>query len=138
MRIEVATPPTAAAKEKGDLLEQLAGQVLETQNYTVAKQVRVTASELDLLCRHQVTSRNLYVECKAHRDTLSANALKQLLGTTAFHNYDEGWLISTGPLGKDAKGFQQEWEEKPTSLISGSRAGWGAGGSDCRRLVASG
>ena len=53
MRIEVATVPTAPAKDKGDLLEQLAGQVLKTQNYAVDEQVRVTASELDLLCKHR-------------------------------------------------------------------------------------
>jgi hypothetical protein len=113
MRIEVATDPTASTKDKGDLLEQLASQVLRTQNYAVETQVRVTASELDLLCKHLVSHRKLYVECKAHRDTLSANVLTNLLGTVTFRNYDEGWLISTGPLGKDAKGFQSEWEEKP-------------------------
>ena len=113
MRIEVATVPTAPNKDKGDLLEQLAGQVLKTQNYAVDEEVRVTASELDLLCKHRVSQRRLYVECKAHRDTLSANVLTNLHGTVTFRKYDEGWLISTGPLGKDAKGFQLEWEEKP-------------------------
>jgi len=114
MRIEVATAPNTPNKEKGDLLERVAGQVLKTQSYVVTEQVRVTGSELDLLCKHQVNNRKLYVECKAHRDTLSANILTNLLGTVTFRNYDEGWLITTGPLGKDAKGFKDEWEEKPT------------------------
>lgn len=112
MRIEVATAASASTKEKGDLLEQLAGQVLRTQNYAVETQIRVTASELDLLCKHLVNQKKLYVECKAFRDTLGAGPLKQLLGTIQFQSYDEGWLISTGPLGKDAKGFQVEWEDK--------------------------
>ena len=114
MRIEVATAPAAPNKDKGDLLEHLAGEVLRTQNYRVTEQVRVTASELDLLCQHDVNCRVLYVECKAYRDTLSANVLTNLLGKITFHKHDEGWLISTGPLGKDAKGFQHEWELKPT------------------------
>lgn len=112
MRIEVATPVTASNKEKGDLLEQLACEVLRTQNYAVETQIRVTASELDLLCKHFVNQKKLYVECKAHREALSAGPLKQILGTIQFQSYDEAWLISTGPLGKDAKGFQLEWEEK--------------------------
>src|SRR5262245_19298895 len=102
MRIEVAMPIDAVTKEKGDLLEELAGEILKTQNYAVESQIRVTASELDLLCKHLVSQKSLYVECKAHRDNLGAGPLKQILGTIQFQSYDEGWLISTGPLGKDA------------------------------------
>jgi hypothetical protein len=108
MRIEVATTPSALAKEKGDLLEQFAETFLRTQSYEVETQVRLTAIELDLLRKHRVSGRTLYVECKAHRDLLSANILTNLLGAITFKNYDEGWLISVGPLGKDAKGFQHE------------------------------
>jgi len=114
MRIEIATAPDQTNKEKGDLLERFAADFLRTQGYSVETQVRVTAAELDLLCTHRVSGRRLYAECKAHRDPLDANALKNLLGTVALKNYQEGWLISAGPLGKDAKGFQEEWEQKPT------------------------
>lgn len=114
MRIEVATPPNVSAKEKGDLLEQFASDFLKMQNYEVDTEVRVTASELDLLCKHRVNQKVIYVECKAHRKTLDANVLKNLLGTITFKDYQEGWLISTGPLGKEAKGFQHDWENKPT------------------------
>ena len=115
-RIEVATPPGAPnKKEKGDLLENLAEGLLKTQNYKVTNQVRVTATELDLLCEHQVNRKIVYVECKAHRAPISANVLTNLLGELTLKDYQEGWLISTGPLGKDAKGFQHEWEKKPES-----------------------
>ena len=114
MQIEVASLPDIPAKAKGDLLERFAEDFLRTQSYEVETQVRVTAAELDLLCKHRVNGRTLYVECKAHRDPLSSNELKNLLGTIAFKNYDEGWLISAGALGKDAKGFQHEWEGKPS------------------------
>ena len=112
-RIEVATPPGSPNKEKGDLLEDLAGDLLRTQNYKVAKQLRLIATELDLLCEHQVNRRTVYVECKAHREPISADVLTKLLGTVHSQGHQEGWLISTGPLGKDAKGFQHDWENKP-------------------------
>lgn len=114
MQIEVATPNSATTKEKGDLLESVAIELLKIQNFEVVDEVRVTASELDLLCNHKVNRRQIYVECKAHRAPLTANILTNLLGTVNFKGYHEGWLISTGPLGKDAKGFQHEWEQKPT------------------------
>ncbi len=113
MQIEVASAPDMLSKEKGDLLERFAEDFLRTQNYEVETQVRVTAAELDLLCKHRVKGLTLYIECKAHRDPLSANELTKLLGTIGFKNYDEGWLISAGELGKDAKGFQHEWEQRP-------------------------
>lgn len=113
MQIEVATTPSSSTKDKGDLLESISEHVLKHQHYEVDTQVRKTACELDLICRHRVSTRTVYAECKAHRDPLSANVLKNLLGTLHLHNYDEGWLISTGSLGKDAKGFVDEWNKKP-------------------------
>ena len=113
MRIEVATPRSQSAKAKGDLLEAFAVELMRIQNYSVEQEVRRTASELDLLCRNPVNSRQIYVECKAHRDPLSAGVLQKLVGIVFSQCYSEGWLISAGPLGKDAKGFQVEWEAKP-------------------------
>ena len=114
-RIEVAGPLETPNKEKGDLLENLAGDLLRIQNYKVTQQVRVTATELDLLCEHNVSRTTVYVECKAHREPISANVLTNLLGTVELKGYHQGWLISTGPLGKEAKGFQHEWENKSES-----------------------
>jgi hypothetical protein len=113
MSIEVIQPRDLENKNKGDLLESLTAEFLNTQGYEVTQQVRVTASELDLLCKHSVAGNEIYVECKAHRDSLSANILKNLLGTVTLQDYSEGWLVSTGPLGKDAKGFLDQWEKKP-------------------------
>ena len=112
-RIEVATPPDSPNKEKGDLLEDLAEDLLRIQNYKVAKQIRLIATELDLLCEHQVNRRTVYVECKAYREPIRADVLTKLLGTVHSQGHQEGWLISTGPLSKDAKGFQNDWENKP-------------------------
>jgi hypothetical protein len=113
MWIEVAVPSNFSTKDRGDLLEKLSKEFLESQNFDVTDQLRVTATEIDLLCKHKVNKKTIYVECKAYRDNLSSNFLVNLLGNLTFHNYQEAWLISTGPLGKDAKGFQHEWELKP-------------------------
>lgn len=113
MNIEVATAIESTTKEKGDLLERLSVEFLQTQGYEVYEEVRITASELDLLCKHKINKRTVYVECKAYRDSLSASILTQLLGTINLNDYEEGWLISTGPLSKDAKGFKVAWENKP-------------------------
>lgn len=112
MLIEVIKLQDAPNTEKGNLLEELAEEFLKTQGYEVLRQVRVTAAELDLLCKHKVSAKEVYVECKAHKEPLSANDLKNLLGTVDLKEYAEGWFVSTGPLGKDAKGFMTEWEKK--------------------------
>lgn len=114
MRIEVVAKPNDSTKKKGDLLENVAAKLLKAQSFEVTEQVRLTACELDILCKHSVSAKTIYVECKAHRENLSANFLKNLLGTVIFKGYEEGWLITTGPLGKDAKGFVFEWEKRPS------------------------
>ena len=112
MLIEVIKLQDRPNTDKGNLLEELAEEFLKTQGYEVSRQVRVIASELDLLCKHKVSGKEVYVECKAHKDSLSANVLTNLLGTVSLNEYSEGWLVSTGPLGKDAKGFMDQWEKK--------------------------
>jgi len=42
MKIEVLTKPDATSKEKGDLLEELARDLLRAQSFSVKTQVRVT------------------------------------------------------------------------------------------------
>ncbi|MGR4016498.1 restriction endonuclease [Vibrio harveyi] len=114
MKIEVALNKTASTKEKGDLLESLTEKLLIAQSYDVIKEIRFTAVELDLLCRHKISGKEIYVECKAYRDkNIDANILKNLAGTLLFQDYSEAWLISTGEYGKEAKGFIKEWQAKP-------------------------
>ena len=115
MNIEIAIPLNTPQLERGSLLEKLASDFVKTQGFEVDHNVRMTGSELDLLCKHTITKKVVYVECKAYRDTtISANILNQLLGTIISKDFQEGWLISTGALGREATGFQVEWENKPT------------------------
>ncbi|MBE8607679.1 restriction endonuclease [Vibrio cyclitrophicus] len=114
MKIEVALNESASTKERGDLLEALTEKLLTAQSYEVIKEIRFTAVELDLLCRHKISGKEIYVECKAYRDkNIDANILKNLAGTLIFKDYSEAWLIGTGDYGKEAKGFVKEWKNKP-------------------------
>jgi Restriction endonuclease/Novel STAND NTPase 1 len=113
MKIEIALTKIASNKERGDLLESLAEKLLNAQSYEVIKEIRFTAVELDLLCRHKISGKEIYVECKAYRDkNIDANILKNLAGTLFLKDYSEAWLIGTGSYGKEAKGFVKEWKEK--------------------------
>lgn len=113
MNIEVACCKGDNTKKKGDLLEKLAKKFLESQSYSVIEEIKFTGTELDLLCKHKVSNRQIYVECKAQKDNISAPILRQLLGTVYANDYSEGWLISTAELGKEAKGFIEEFKAKP-------------------------
>ena len=76
IKIEVALPSSASTKEKGDLLEKLAAKLLAAQSYEVIEEIRLTAVELDLLCKHKISGKKIYVECKAYRDkTIDAGIL---------------------------------------------------------------
>jgi hypothetical protein len=112
-QIEVVKLDMEENTDKGNVLENFSAEFLKTQNYKVHQQVRLTASELDLLCDHEINNKKIYVECKAHKTPLSADILTKLLGTITLKKYSEGWLITTGPFGKDAKGFVDEWRTKP-------------------------
>jgi len=111
--IEVAVAPNTSTTERGRILERFARSFLETQNYSVQEEVRLTASEVDLLGTDRTTSERIFVECKAYRSTISAEVLQKLLGNVYFKGYSSGWLLSTFALGKDAKGFEDEWSQKP-------------------------
>src|SRR5690554_1265472 len=111
--IEIAVSKDVSNTEKGRLLENLGKEILETMNYKVLTEVRITGMEVDLIAQHEVTDEEIYVECKAHKSNLSADVLTKLLGNVDFRGVSSGWLLTTGPLGKDAKGLFNEWEKKP-------------------------
>lgn len=113
MKIEIATKKEDPPKVKGDLLEVLSKELLNSQNYDVTEEIRVVGAELDLLCTHRVSKKIIYVECKAKKEKISAPIMRQLVGSVASYDYSEGWLISTSELGKDAKGFAEMWSKKP-------------------------
>jgi len=114
LNIEISVPKEMSPNDTGLLLEKLAAKALKAYGFNVETQVRLIASEIDLLCRHKISGERIYVECKAYREKAVTGAqLRQLLGTVQFENFSAGWLISTGPLSKDAKGFVEKWYALP-------------------------
>ena len=63
--IEVALPRDATTTEKGRVLERFSRRFLETQNFKVTEEVRLTAMEVDLIAEDNTTKERLLVECKA-------------------------------------------------------------------------
>lgn len=118
MKIEIASKKSEATKVKGDLLEVLSKNLLEAQGYHFIDEVRFTGMELDGLCKNKVNGKKIYVESKAQTGNISATILRQLLGTITFKDYAEGWLLSIAGFSKDAKGFVEEWKEKPIAESS--------------------
>jgi hypothetical protein len=117
VNIEVALPKDATTTEKGRVLERFARKFLETQNFRVTQEVKLTAMEVDLVAEEKTTKERLLVECKAYRSTIPADFLTKLLGNIQLDGEDTlGWLISTFALGKDAKGFRDKWEQKPLAI----------------------
>lgn len=110
--IAVCTKEGDSTTFKGNLLEKLAREILEVQQYRVTETARITGMEIDLLARHKISNSTIFVECKAWDGTLPADVITKLLGNVVMKNADGGWLITTGALSKDAKGAQEEWERE--------------------------
>lgn len=108
--IEICTKESDSTTVKGRLLEKLASQILEVQQYKVTETIRVTGMEIDVLARHKINNTVVFVECKAWDSPLPADVITKLLGNVIMRNANAGWLITTGALSKDAKGVQEEWE----------------------------
>lgn len=118
MKIEIACRPEDSTKDKGSLLENLAADLLSAQSYKVIKEIRLTGAELDLLCKHEVSGKEIYVECKAQSGNIGAPILRQLNGTVDAYDHSEGWIVSTAEFGKEAKGFVEMWKKKPPEKAS--------------------
>jgi hypothetical protein len=110
--IEIAVSDETNTTEQGRILEKLGKKVLESMQYEVIEEIRLTGMEVDLLARHKINSEEIYVECKAHRNNLSADVITKLLGNVDFKGVSSGWLLSTATFGKDAKGLYDEWDKK--------------------------
>lgn len=111
--IEVAAAPDTSNTARGRVLEVFARRLLESQNFSVTEEVRLTGTEVDLLAIDASTGERIFVECKAYRSTISSEIIMKLYGNVRMKNFSAGWLISTFALGKDAKGVRDEWQQRP-------------------------
>ncbi|MBC6309037.1 hypothetical protein HCJ66_05665 [Listeria sp. FSL L7-1582] len=112
LMIEIATEQEDSNRDKGVLLEKLGKEILQVLQYEVIEEIRVTGMEVDLLAKHKLTAEEILVECKSHTANLSADVITKLVGNIFTRDVSAGWLMTTGPLGKDAKGIQYDWEKK--------------------------
>ncbi len=110
--IEVCIKDGSSNTERGRLLEKLTSKTLEIQQYEVVDTIRVTGMEIDVLARHKINNTQVLVECKAWDSTLPADVISKLLGNVFLRNASAGWLITTGPMSKDAEGIRSEWETR--------------------------
>lgn len=101
-------------KDRGDLLEKLTMKILSIQGYQVETQIRITGTEVDLLCTNKNNpAQKIYVECKAYRDKkISADIIDRLMGVKMRKRYPQAYLITTSELNKDAKGIKLEIEQE--------------------------
>lgn len=116
LQIEVTVKEGDSSTARGSLLESLVKRVLIALQYEhVRTTVKVTGCELDVVAQDKQTGSRVLVECKAYRDkTLSADVLTKLMGNLAFSDeYKAGWLVTTGPLGKEALGLVEQHHQRP-------------------------
>ena len=112
--IEVAITEGTTSTERGNLLVDLMRDVFDATNHTSGPPIRITGMEIDVTATHNVTNEKIYAECKAYREPIPADALSKLLGNVFLKNVDQGWLVTTFKLSKDAEGLKEEWEKRPT------------------------
>lgn len=114
LNIEVAVSDGISSTEKGNILEDLGADLLNSLNYEVISRVRLTGIEVDLIARHKISNEEIFVECKAHREPIHADVITKIVGNVTIYGVSSGWLLTTGQLGKDAKGLMSSWEtQKP-------------------------
>lgn len=113
--IEIGVKENSSTTEKGEILENLTAKILKIQQYDVVERIRVTGMEIDVLATHKVSKAKILVECKAWDNNIQADVISKLLGNVYIKSATAGWLITTGPLSKDAEGIKHEWESKTDS-----------------------
>ena len=110
INIEICVKEGQSSTEKGSILENMTEKILRLQQYDIIKTVRVTGIEIDVLAKHKITNATILVECKAWESALPADVISKLLGNVMLRGANAGWLVTTGPLSKDANGIKVEWE----------------------------
>lgn len=90
--------------DKGRLFERIVGQFLKNQNFTVTERVRDVGSEIDLLCRNDLSGDIAIVECKTQSEALQSSVVNKLHTDVSLHDAHVGWIFSISDLGKEAEG----------------------------------
>ena len=115
VQIDIGIDKEKSMTDKGRILEHLVAKLLKVQQYDVVETIRVTGMEIDVFAKNKINNMSVLVECKAWDSPLPADVISKLLGNVFLRNADCGWLVTTGPLSKDALGTKIEWEERTDS-----------------------
>ncbi|MCU9952784.1 restriction endonuclease [Burkholderia sp. BKH01] len=94
--------------DKGDFYEEFIVEILKPMRMSSQRRLRVSGMELDILAKSEDRPITVLVECKAHRDPVSADVITKLMGNVQLRRADHGWLFTTSDLTKDGRGL---WEE---------------------------
>lgn len=113
-KIEVALPNSTSTTEKGMLLESLVSEVLECLNYKVERQVSFSGMEIDVLAINNKSGCKIFVECKAHRNSIEGDVITKLAGQVFLKKVKSGWLFYTSELSKGAKGILDDIQASST------------------------
>jgi hypothetical protein len=116
VKIKVVAKKNASTTEQGNLLEQLASLFLQCRGFEVTENIQNTGVELDLLCTDKTNrAKKVYVECKAYdyNNPIPSDVIWKMKGIKEHKKYEEAWLVTTAPLGKQAKGVELEIQQMP-------------------------
>jgi len=103
-----SVPPDWNNDDKGDFYEEFIVEILKPMRMSAERRLRVTGMELDILAKSADRPITVLVECKAHRDPVSADVITKLMANVQVRRADHGWLFTTSDLTKDGRGL---WEE---------------------------
>jgi len=117
----LSIPEDWTTDEKGQFFEKFVSDLLQPLRFTVVDRLRFTGMEIDLLAKSKDGPTKVLVECKAHRDPLSADTISKLLGNVTIRKADAGWLFTTCDLTKDGRA---QWEDIQNDPSLSNRLVW--------------
>lgn len=109
----LSVPADWSNDAKGSFYEEFIVEILKPMRLRAERRLRVTGMELDILAKGEDRPATILVECKAHRDPISADVITKLMGNVHFRRADQGWLFTTSDLTKDGRGLWEEIQNDP-------------------------
>jgi restriction endonuclease/putative ATPase len=105
-------------KTKGDFLEKTTSHIINKYGYDVVEQVRLTGMEIDVIGKHKLNKNKVFVECKFHKEPISAPDIDKLIGKCTRRKIKDAIFVYTSTLGKEAKGVRMEIEDDESPIVS--------------------
>lgn len=109
----LTVPVNWSNDDKGNFYEGFILELLRPMRLRAERRLRVTGMEIDILAKGEDQPNTILVECKAHRDPISADTITKLMGNVQLRRADQGWLFSTSDLTKDGRGLWEEIQSDP-------------------------